>query len=96
MAKMEEDSEFGNIPEILSTHPASEKRALELEDLIPEVEIKSQNLESIRISFFIFFKALKLRKDCKCQELPKDLIFAKKISSQEESTKPKSLNLKKI
>ena len=40
MAKMEEESEIGNIPEILSTHPASEKRALELEDLMPEVKMK--------------------------------------------------------
>jgi len=39
------------IPEILSTHPANENRALELERLMP--------------------RALELRMECKCYELPK-------------------------
>jgi predicted Zn-dependent protease len=37
MAKLEESEEV-SIPEILSTHPASNKRALELEDLMTAVK----------------------------------------------------------
>jgi hypothetical protein len=37
MAKLEESEEV-SVPEMLSTHPASNKRALELEDLMTAVK----------------------------------------------------------
>ena len=48
------------IPEILSTHPASENRAFDLEKLIPAVNFKDY-LQLFKICNFFLFEFMSLR-----------------------------------
>ena len=76
----------GDIPEILSTHPASETRAMDLEELMPAVMKIDLNTFLDKFVFFNFYenyeKALQLRKECNCYDLPREIQALKKKKSK--------------
>jgi hypothetical protein len=60
------------IPEMLSTHPANETRAQDLDkimDLVIKKNFKYFLFKNFKI-IYLKLKALKIRKECNCYELP--------------------------